>query len=111
MEHIENFIYVNELLMLYGSVLTERQLLIMEDYYKYNLSLNEIAANREITKSAVSDALKVALNRLSELEKKIGFKAYLVKTKQIFEQIITYDLDEKIKKEIEQLLAEEKNGI
>ena len=111
MEHLENFVYVNELLMLYGSVLTSRQLLIMEDYYKYNLSINEIAENKKITKSAVSDALKVALKKLGELEKKIGFKAYISKTEQILREIVTYDISDKIKEEIDKLLMEVKNGI
>lgn len=111
MEHLENFVYVNELLILYGSVLTPRQLLMMEDYYKYNLSINEIAENRKITKSAVSDALKVALKKLGELEKKIGFKAYISKTERIFQEIVAYDISDAIKLEIEKLLKEVKNGI
>lgn len=111
MENFENFIYVNELIMLYGSVLTERQRSIMEDYYQYNLSLNEIAENRAITKSAVGDALKVGLKKLSDLEKKIGFHNYLQRTHAIFREIVTYDIDKETIKEIEKLLAEVKNGI
>ena len=54
MEHLENFVYVNELLILYGSVLTPRQLLMMEDYYKYNLSINIIFPVSSITAKPVS---------------------------------------------------------
>ncbi len=111
MDNLQHYLYINELLALYGTVLTKRQLLIMEDYYKYNLSIIEIAAQREISKAAVSDAIKVATKKLSELERKIGFRAYVVKTTKVMQAALSYELDETLKKELVALLEEKENGI
>ena len=39
---------------------------------EYDLSLSEIAANREISRAAVEDALKKGMKKLDELELKLN---------------------------------------
>lgn len=61
-----------ELLDIYGSLLSQTQKDILEDYYSFNLSISEIADNRHVTRSAVEDAIKKGKKKLDTLEKQIG---------------------------------------
>jgi uncharacterized protein len=57
----------------YKGTLTAVQRDVFQDYYLYDLSLSEIAENRSISRSAVSDALKKAVAKLEGLEKEVAF--------------------------------------
>lgn len=62
---------MNDLIDLYGVLLTENQLEIMEYYYMDDLSLSEIGENLNITRSAVYDAIKKSTNLLLSYEDKL----------------------------------------
>lgn len=57
---------------IYGELLTKKQQDIFEEYYLYNLSLREIAKNKEISYQAVRDSIKKSEELLEEYEKKVG---------------------------------------
>ena len=59
---------VNDLIDLYGILLTENQLNILELYYMEDLSLKEIADELNISRNAVHDSLKRSLIILEEYE-------------------------------------------
>ncbi len=61
--------HVNDLFDVYGALLTKLQQAMMSDYYRYNLSLKEIAEQRRITRAAVSDALTQAKLHVLTFEK------------------------------------------
>lgn len=61
-------VLVNQLIDYYGNLLTKHQLNILKDYYEDDLSMNEIAENLNISKSAVSDNIKRSLNQLKSYE-------------------------------------------
>ena len=60
---------INGLLDVYGPLLTHLQQAMMSDYYRFNLSFQEIADQRRITRAAVSDALTQAKRHLMTFEK------------------------------------------
>ena len=60
---------MNGLLDVYGPLLTHLQQAMMSDYYRFNLSLQEIADQRQITRAAVSDSLTQAKRHLMKFEK------------------------------------------
>jgi len=64
---------ISVLCEIYGKLLTEKQLSILEDYYNMDLSLSEIAENYNITRQAVRDVIKKGENKLFEFEEKLGF--------------------------------------
>ena len=103
MGNLQEFVYINELLVIYGKTLTNKQQEIMEAYYVFNLTLQEIAENLAISKAAVSDALKVSITHLENLEKIVGHYAYKNKTENLLEKIREQTSEEHIKK----LLSEE----
>ena len=69
---MEKNVKVSMLCEVYGNLLTEKQLSILQDYYDKDLSLSEIAQNQEITRQAVRDIIKKGENKLFELEEKLG---------------------------------------
>lgn len=60
------------LLEQYENLLSSAQKEIATDYYRYDLSMSEIAENRGVSKAAVKDALDKALSKLKECEDAIG---------------------------------------
>ncbi len=55
----------------YGVLLTEHQRDILIDYLQEDLSLNEIAENYSISKSAVSDLIRRSLDTLKDYDSKL----------------------------------------
>ena len=93
---------MNNLLDLYGGLLTENQLNVMELYYMNDLSLSEIAEELNVTISAFNDTLKKASAMLEMYESKLGL---LVKEKEkvlLLEKIDTLSIEE-IKSIVEKL--------
>ncbi|MBQ2705101.1 MAG: DNA-binding protein [Clostridia bacterium] len=66
---------VATLLDTYGNMLTPRQCDVVGYYYCDDLSLAEIAENEGITRQAVRDLIRRAVNQLTEMEQKLGFAA------------------------------------
>ena len=73
MDELERVIYINNLFQLYGKLLSDTQQEIILDYYEYNLSLSEIAENRNISRAAVDDALKKGVKKLEKYEEDLKF--------------------------------------
>lgn len=63
---------INNLLDFYETLLSERQRIVMEMYYREDYSLNEIAENLDISKQAVSDNLKRGVKKLEEFEENLS---------------------------------------
>ncbi len=59
------------LLDLYGELLTEKQRSLIDQYYNYDLSMQEIAENEGISKQAVYDSLKRSEQSLMKTEEKL----------------------------------------
>jgi len=55
----------------YGKLLTKKQQEIFEEYYIYNLSLREIAENKNISYQAVRDSLKKSKDIMNSYEENI----------------------------------------
>lgn len=55
----------------YGSLLPSVQAHYFEEHYVYDLSLGEIAENEGVTRSAVNDALKKSIKKLSHYEESL----------------------------------------
>ncbi|MCI8309965.1 MAG: putative DNA-binding protein [Clostridia bacterium] len=68
---MENAVKISILLEIYGKLLTEKQFVLLDDYYNKDLSLSEIAENQKITRQAVRDNLKKGENKLFEYEEKL----------------------------------------
>ncbi len=90
---------VNDLIDLYGTLLTSNQLNILELYYMEDLSLKEISEELNISRNAVFDSLKRSLNILEDYETKLE----LLKKDEIKSELIE-KFDNLTKEEIKQYI-------
>lgn len=65
---------------IYRELLTDKQRQYFEDYYFEDLSISEIADNRDVSRNAVFDQIKRVTLILTDYERKLK---WLSKTKQI----------------------------
>lgn len=68
---MENREYLNSLFDIYKDLLTITEQTTFTDYYIEDLSLQEIADNKNISKSSVGKTLKSATEKLQEYESKL----------------------------------------
>lgn len=66
---------ISLLLDFYGNLLSEKQLIIMENYYQEDLSLSEIGEIAGMTRQGVYDNIRRAGNELKQYESKLGLLA------------------------------------
>ena len=62
---------------IYGKLLTKKQQSIFGEYYLYNLSLREIAENKNISYQAVRDSIKNSKTLLLHYEDVLGMRRLL----------------------------------
>ncbi len=86
---MEKNVKVSMLCQIYGKLLTKKQLSILEDYYNQDLSLSEIAENKNITRQAVRDIIKKGESKLFELEEKLGIMKRMFKQEEKIAVILT----------------------
>ena len=104
---------ISMLVQIYGKLLTEKQIDILDNYYNMDLSLSEIAENNGITRQAVRDIIKKGEKKLFEFEEKLQImKKMLKQEKQIsnilseLTQIETKFTDEQIARILEHIKKE-----
>lgn len=85
---IEKNVKISILCDLYGKLLTEKQLELLNDYYNSDLSLSEIAENNNITRQAVRDNIKKGEKKLFEYEEKLLFMKRMLKQEKTIEQVL-----------------------
>ena len=85
---MENREYLNSLFDIYKELLTSIEQDTFKEYYVEDLSLQEIADNRQISKSSVGKTLKSATEKLEEYESKLHI---LEKNTKIKEALIIKD--------------------
>lgn len=85
----------NLLIDYYGSLLTKHQLSILDDYFKDDLSMNEIAENNNISKAAVSDLIKRSVTQLKDYEAKLKLIKQSEKLDKLIEKLENGDIQSK----------------
>lgn len=76
-------IYYNNLYSIYKELLTAKESEIFSLYYEENLSMGEIATNKNITRSAVGNTIKIVENKLTDFENKL----HIDKRNQMLEKL------------------------
>ena len=98
MNRTEEYIYYNELFDIYGNLLNERESEIYKLFYEEDLSLQEIADNRCVSKSAIGSAIKTINKKLEEYENKMNFLKQKKELQKVVLEIKDKNIQEKIKK-------------
>ena len=83
------------LLETYEPLLTSRQASIMDAYFRYDLSLAEIAEEEGITRAGALDAIHKSIEKMKEYEEKLGFNAYQASLKENLQKSLAGDKEAK----------------
>ena len=82
----------------YGSLLTDNQQSILNDYLNLGITLSEIAENKDTTRQAVLDTIKKATKKLEWYESKLGMVSKYLEQKQFLDNISDKSLAKKLMK-------------
>ena len=85
--NVKKVIRVGKLFSFYGSLLTDKQQEFVELYYYHDLSLGEIAEEKEISRQAVFDNLKRSEEALENYEDELGMTEYYFAMQEKMEQL------------------------
>lgn len=88
MEALDKKEQLNQLFDLYGSLLTEKQCLYFELYYREDYSLQEISEIYTVSRNAIFDQLKKVEEHLNSYEEKLHLLALQLKRKDLIEKAI-----------------------
>ncbi|MEA5018150.1 MAG: sigma factor-like helix-turn-helix DNA-binding protein [Erysipelotrichaceae bacterium] len=83
--------HVNQMLDWYEKLLTDKQILVMNLYYREDLSLTEIAENLKISRSAVYDQIKRTVKLLSNYEDKLNLIKKYQQRQQLYQKLLESD--------------------
>ena len=111
MEKIERTIRFVKLFNIYKDFLTHKQIEIVGDYFLADLSLGEIAESKNISRSAVEDAIKKSCLKLEECEEKLHLLEKSEKLIKISSKLKEKCLNDGEIKEIEEIEKELDYGI
>ena len=87
---MNNVFYYNDLFDIYGELLTDKQKDYFKAYYFDNLSYGEIALKYDVSRNAVFKQLKMATDKLEELEDKLHINNRNNKLIEIINNIDAY---------------------
>lgn len=65
---MKDLVYYNELFEIYSELLTDKEKDAFKDYYFEDLSLSEIAENKDISRAAVSKMVNTVIDKLNYYE-------------------------------------------
>lgn len=90
---------MNQLYDYYSELLTDKQKIYFEDYYFDNLTITEMSENHNVSRNAIHKQLKEIELKLNNYEEKLNLFSKANRINKIISK-----LDEKTKKEIEELI-------
>lgn len=97
---MEKFVYFSRLFDCYRNLLNENERNTFSSYYEENLSMQEIAELRNISKSAIGSTIKNTELKLVNYENALHLQAKQEKIRKLLKKIT----DEKIRQELEKLM-------
>ena len=111
MERFERTIRYINLFTIYKDLLTYTQQEIVGDYFLADLSISEIAEERQISRSAVEDALSKACKKMDDFEDKLHLLEKKENISKITAQLKEKALNNTEIEELEQIEKELDYGI
>ena len=97
---MKKIVYYNKLFDVYKNLLKEDEVETFSDYYEEDLSMQEIADNQSISKSAVGKKISNVEKKLVNYEESLN----IVKKNEVLEELLLENNIDKIKEKISILL-------
>ena len=85
---MEKKVQLSMLCEIYGSLLTKKQLNVLNDYCNEDLSISEIAENNNTTRQAINDIVKKGESKLLEYESGLGIMKKTMKQEKQIQMIL-----------------------
>jgi len=101
---LENFVMYGRLFEVYGKLLSEERQKILEAYFSYNMTLAEIAKEKQISRQAVLDAIKKSCDKLDEFENALQILSQKEKLSERLQELIK--VSPEIKEKVENILKD-----
>ena len=86
-------IYIGELVLTYGNMLTEKQLSAVKCYYLLDMGLTEIAENENITRQGAYDLVSKSTSLLTSFEDKLGMVKFRKGVEEVAKKLDTINED------------------
>ena len=103
---LQDFVYIGKLFSAYKGLLSEDRQKIMSDYFEYNMTLAEIAQEKNISRQAVLDAIDKGCKKLKTIEEVLKVIEKKDKLEFQLNEILTVSEIEEIKEKVEKILKE-----
>ncbi len=97
---MKDYVYYNDLFIIYASLLTQNERETFKDYYQEDLSLTEISENKSVSRAAVQKMIKNVLDKLNYYESKL----HIYKNNKKLEDCLSINDINDIKKIINEIL-------
>jgi len=101
---LNDFVKYVALFELYGKLLTGDRQKILADYFQYNMTLAEIAKERNVSRQAVLDAIAKSCKKLDEYEEKLKLNFQRLEIVEDLKQILNQTDDETIKQKVDNII-------
>lgn len=86
-------IYIGELVLTYGNMLTKKQLSAVKCYYLLDMGLTEIAEIEKITRQGAYDLVSKSTNLLISFEEKLGMVKFRKGVEAVVKKLDTINED------------------
>ena len=97
---MEEFLYYNELFIIYGKLLNESNQRYYKLYYEENLTLQEIADLEQVSKSYIGNVIKKTSEKLNEYESLM----HIYENRKMLSDVLLIEDINKIKETIKKVL-------
>ena len=98
---MKDFIYYNDLFDIYSELLTAKEKENFRDYYQEDLSLSEIADEKNVSRSAIQKTIKNVIEKLNYYESALHVYE---KNSKLYEVLNMTEIEE-IKSKIKEILG------
>ena len=101
---LQDFVKYGKLFDIYGKLLSQDRQKIVSSYFEYNMTLAEIAKEKNTSRQAVLDAIDKSCEKLLEYESVLHLYEKNQVVSQELRQLADSCTDDKIKEKVEEIL-------
>ena len=101
---LQDFVEYGRLFDLYGDLLSADRQKIMSDYFEFNMTLAEIAQEKNISRQAVLDAIDKSCEKLKEFENVLQIYAKRNALRADLSELLSLTESKELKEKVEEIL-------
>ena len=101
---LQDFVEYGRLFDLYGDLLSADRQKIMSDYFEFNMTLAEIAQEKNISRQAVLDAIDKSCEKLKEFESVLQIYAKRNALRADLTELLNLSESKELKEKVEEIL-------